>query len=145
MAKIGNLQVESIHVVGGAVTASAVATGVGMPQTVTAVNGEVKPVQVFWNVRFFYSSTVGDGSGTYTFKVERVRSSLVIWSGTVSDSGFTGGAQRFHQRAGSWIDMAAQANDEYRIVMVSVTAGGGPPAASLGTTSVKIAAMWVKR
>lgn len=144
MAKIGNLQVESLHIVGGAVTAFATDTGGGFPQSVTAVNPNVKPVQVFWTVLLGYTSVVS-GNASITFEVKRTRGPAILWTGTISDSGNTGGTIRYQTVAGSWLDMSPQANDVYGVYPITSSSNGGPPMPSMFASTTSISAIWVKR
>lgn len=128
MAKIGTLQVNTLHIADQAISGAAHApisssATPSVPVSVPNVGG--LPVQLYFQRSAYYAGSHSNDSGSVTVVLNRVRDGAALYFRTVSWSGNASGSESFD---GQVLDTTATTNETYTWSMVSdVYDGDGVP------------------
>lgn len=147
MAKIGSLEVDTLHIPESAVTGSVVATSAGGSGNgslqVTVPNPMNLPVQI--NAKGHgWGSANSTADVSVSFTVKRVRGPVTFYSKSVSWS--FGISSNFGEEYFSalLLDTEAQDSDVYRIEY-SAFGSGGPPNPTARVDDLELVALYVKK
>lgn len=147
MAKIGNLQVDTIHLAEGAASAVVFASnpgsvlGVARTCVVNVPNPEVKPIHLSCTV-ISTATASGLSVNFWSFlTLTRTRGSVLLYDDYYPTTSSTSSIQMNFD--GDIIDMAAQANDQYTLSYIINYSAGDFNTAS--ATELSLSALYVKR
>lgn len=138
MAKIGNLEVNTINIAESAVTGRAFFTGAGAK---VVPNPGQMPIELYFEFTSFYSSPVSNPSGfTFTATV----SGDASWSRSWTRTGNTGGSNVTNSYFPAILDPNTSTSRTYNISLTATDNGGGGGLA-FGSLSGTLTAVYAKK
>lgn len=148
MAKIGTLEVNTLHIANQAITGSAdapISSSATVSVSVSVPNVGGLPVQLYFKRTAHYGGTHSNDQGYATATLTRVRDGAVLYTRSITWFGNTTGAEAFD---GQVLDAGATTSETYTFTMdVGFFDGDGVqprPEAVRGPTGF-LSALWYKK
>lgn len=115
MAKIGNLEVDTLNIANDAVTLDVAGTG-----SLVVANDSGLPIQLFYRGTAEYIGTTSGASGTINVKITRSRDGWVAFDHTLN---FSGNNSQTESISCGVLDTSATTSETYTIATVTTPSG----------------------